>query len=136
MPEDKKIDLDATIKTQLASLTLEKGQWETEKAALLEENKGLKKQCIELATVIENELKSDLMIKVMAKGDYKQSDLEPLKVEELQKIDATLSKVKGGLVAATYKNIRVNTDTDNSRMTVGNLYGRTREQILAMKGDH
>jgi len=136
MPEPSKTDLDATIKTQLASLTLDNANLKKALAEEQEKNKLLTKQTVQLATVIENELKSDLMVKIMAKGDYKQSDLEPLTVEQLQQIDATLSKVKNASTNATYKPIRVSTDTDNSRMTVGSLYGKTREQILNLKGDY
>jgi len=130
---ETKTDLDVTIKTQLASLLLENGNLKKTAEALTEDNKRLSKQCMQLATVIENELKSDLMIKIMAKGDYKQSDLEPLTIEQLQAIDATLTKAKGAI--ATYKPIRTGNDSTESRMTVGSLYGKTREQILAMRGE-
>ena len=130
---ETKTDLDVTIKTQLASLLLENGNLKKTAEALTEDNKRLSKQCMQLATVIENELKSDLMIKIMAKGDYKQSDLEPLTIEQLQAIDATLTKAKGA--TATYKPIRTGNDSTESRMTVGSLYGKTRSEILASKGE-
>lgn len=131
----KKTSLDATVKTQLASLTLDKATLERDKNTLLEENKELRKQCVQLASVIENELKSDLIVKILTKSDYKQADLEPLKIEELQHIDETLSKVKGA--SAVYKTIRTASETANdSRLTVGCLFGKTRAQILAMQGEH
>jgi len=134
--EGKKTEsLEPTVKVQLASLTLNNASLNTEITRLTEENKELKKQCVQLASVIENELKSDLMVKVMAKGDYKQSDLEALNIDQLQQIDETLSKVKGAS-AAIYKPIRTASGEPNdSRMTVGSLYGKTRSEILAMKGD-
>jgi len=87
-----------------------------------------------LASVIETDLKADLKLKIMAKSDFKDSDLQPLKVEQLQQIDETLSRTKGG-DTASYKPIRAGNDSSAGRTTVGDLYGKTREQILAMKGD-
>jgi hypothetical protein len=131
---EKKANLDATVQTQLASLTLENATMKKELDAKLEENKELKKQCVQLASVIENELKSDLMVKIMAKGDYKQADLEALKIEELQHIDETLSKVKGA--SAIFNPIRTASEPSDSRLTVGSLYGLTRAEILAKGGEH
>ena len=131
---EKKTDLDATIKTQLASLTMDNANLKKDLEVEKDKNQALTKQCVQLAAVIEGELKSDLMVKIMTKSDYKQADLEPLNVEQLQTIDATLSKSKGA--TATYKSIRAGNDsTTDSRLTVGNLYGKTREQILAMRGE-
>lgn len=136
MTEKPKTDtaIDSTVRVQLASITLDNGRLLKENAVLLDENKNLKKQNIELASVIETDLKADLKLKIMSKSDFKEADLELLKVEQLQQIDETLMKSKGA-DSVSYKPIRAGNDSDKGRGTVGNLYGKTREQILAMQGD-
>jgi len=128
--------MDSTVKVQLASLTLDNGRLAKENLVLIEEVKNLKKQNIELASVIETDLKADLKLKIMSKGDFKDADLEPLKIEQLQQIDETLSRSKGAdSMNASYKPIRAGNDSQTGRTTVGNLYGKTREQILAEGGN-
>ena len=133
-PKGKETATDATVGVQLAALTLDNARMQKENMQLIEENKLLKKQNVELASVIENDLKADLKLKIMAKSDFKEADLEPLKVEQLQQIDETLSKSKGA-DTVSYKPIRTGGDSSLGRTTVGNLYGKTKEQILAMQGE-
>ena len=137
MSEKPKTDtaIDSTVRVQLASITLDNGRLQKENAVLAEENKALKKQNVELASVIETDLKADLKLKIMSKSDFKDADLEPLKVEQLQQIDETLMKSKGADSAVSYKSIHAGNDSDKGRTTVGNLYGKTREQILAEGGN-
>ena len=125
---------DQTVSVQLSSLTLDNARLTTENTRLMDENKALKAQNVELASVIETDLKSDLKVKIMAKSEFKEADLEPLKVEQLQQIDETLSKSKGA-ASAVYKPIRTTGDAAVGRATVGNLYGKTRAEILKMGGD-
>jgi hypothetical protein len=125
---------DSTVQVALASLTLDNGRLQKENVQLTDENKALKAQNVQLASVIENDLKADVKLKILARTDYKASDLEPLTIEQLQQIDVTLSRTKGG-DAATYKSIHAGNDSQAGRTTVGDLYGKTREQILAMQGD-
>jgi hypothetical protein len=73
-------------------------------------------------------------LKIMAKSDFKDADLEPLKVEQLQQIDETLSKSKGG-DTVSYKPIRAGTDSSVGRTTVGDLYGKSKKEILEMGGN-
>jgi hypothetical protein len=133
-PKEKETAIDSTVKVQLASLTLDNARFQKENTQLIEENKLLKKQNVELASVIENDLKADLKLKIMAKSDFKEADLEPLKVEQLQQIDETLSKSKGG-DSISYKPIRTGGDSSLGRTTVGNLYGKTRKEILDSQGE-
>jgi hypothetical protein len=127
--------LDSTVSVQLASITLDNARLVKENTGLADENKALKAQNIQLASVIENDLKADLKLKIMAKGDYKESDLEPLKVEQLQQIDETLSRGKGIDSVASYKSIHAGNDSETGRMTVGNLFNKTRKEILEMGGN-
>jgi len=130
---DKKVQMDATVKTQLASLTLDKAALSKRVAELEEENKALKRQTVQLASVIENDLKADLKLKIMAKSDYTENDLEELSAEQLQTIDETLSKAKGG--DTVYRPIRAGAASDQTRLTVGSLFGKSRAEILAMGGE-
>jgi hypothetical protein len=129
----KKIASD-TVKVQLSKLTLDNNRLLKKVEELETENKGLRKQNVELASVIENDLKADLKLKIMAMSNFKESDLEQLPVEQLQTIDETLSKSKGG--GAVYKPIRAgDASTGSGRLTVGSLYGKTRDEILASGGE-
>ena len=130
----KEPKLDATVKTQLASLTLDNAALTKRVTELEDENKALKRQTVELANVIENDLKADLVLKIMTKSDYKESDLIDLKAEQLQTIDETLSRSKG--VDSVYKPIRAGTASQSeARLTVGNLYNKSRKEILDMGGE-
>jgi len=123
-----------TVKVHLARLTLENAEQAKEIARLTNENKAFRRQNVELASVIENDLKADLKLKIMAKSDFKESDLETMSVEQLQQIDETLSRVKGG--ATTYKPIRAGAASEKrGRTTVGCLFNKKRSDILAMGGD-
>jgi len=126
--------LDSTVRVSLDRLTLDNARLTKENTELADENKALKTQNIQLASVIENDLKADLKLKIMAKSDFNQSDLEPMKVEELQKIDETLSRMKGG-DTAFYKPIRAGSDSRRGRETVGDLFGKSRKEILDMGGN-
>jgi len=129
---DKKVD--TTVKTELARLTLENAGLTKRVTEQEDEIKDLKRTNVQLAAVIENDLKADLKLKIMAKSDYKESDLTDLKVEQLQTIDETLSRSKG--LDAVYKPIRAGTaSTSEGRLTVGSLYGLTREEILKKGGE-
>lgn len=138
MTDEKKTAtaMDSTVKTQLASITMDNGRLTKDNAALLEENKNLKKQCIELASVIETDLKSDLKLKIMSKGDFKEADLESLKIEQLQQIDEVLSRSKGAdSLGASFKSVRAGNASESARMTIGDLYGKSRKEILEMGGN-
>jgi putative lipoic acid-binding regulatory protein len=125
--------VDTTVKTQLRSLTLDVARLNKENQQLTEESKGLKRQVVQLTNVIDTDLTSDLKMKILATGDYNEADLEDLKVEQLQTIHEILSKakVKGDTV---YKPIRVGAATP-ARGTIGNLFGKTRKEILEMGGE-
>jgi len=137
MTDDKKTEtaMDSTVKVQLASITLDNARLQKENTQLLDENKALKTQNVQLASVIETDLKADLKMKIMSKGDFKDADLEPLKIEQLQQIDETLSRSKGADSAVSFKSIRTGNASDAGRMTIGDLYGKSKKQILEMGGN-
>jgi hypothetical protein len=125
------------VKTQLAKYALDEAHNTKIIEVLTEENKALRKQLDEATSVIENDLKADLKLKIMAASDYDEAGLESLNVAQLQTIDETLSKSKGFDAVVTYKSIRagnVAADT-NARLTVGNLYNLKRDSIIKMGGD-
>lgn len=122
-----------TVKVQLSALTLENAEMRKNIARLNDENKALRKQNVELASIIENDLKADLKLKIRAKTDYTDADLEALNVEQLQQIEETLSRSTGKDVS--YKPIRTGVAASDAKLTVGNLFGKSRKEILEMAGD-
>lgn len=133
MTKKTKIASD-TVKAQIASLTL---RFEDAKKALdatNAENELLRKQNVELASVIENDLKAESILRIVAMSSYKQQDLDGLKIEELQQIEETLAKSKGD-VKTPYKSIRAGANDACGRLTVGSTYRKTHKEILEMGGD-
>ena len=130
MSEEKKTEIASeTVKTQLASLTIANAQKDKLITELTAERDNLKLQLGEATAVIENDLKADITVRIMAASDYQTKDLETLSVQQLQAIEETLSKSKGFDVAGTYKSIRAGSaSADVSRLTVGGSYGMTQEE--------
>ena len=126
--------LDSNVQGTLSRLTMDNAKLQKDNTQFIDEIKALKAQNVQLASVIETDLKTDLKLRIIATSDFKESDLEALKVEQLQQIAETLSKSKGA-DSVSYKSIRTGSDSNTGRTTVGDLYGKTKEQILAMKGD-
>jgi len=128
---------DPTVNARLASLTIDLERAKQELDTLTIENKALRKQNVELASVIENDLKADLKLKVRARSKYTDADLESLTVEQLQQIDQTLSLGKGIDSSSTsYKSIRAGDAADHTgRLSVGSLYGKSRKEILESQGE-
>lgn len=128
--------LNDSVKVQLSSMTLQLTELKKDYQRIENENKALKKQNVELASVIENDLKADLKVRIMARGEYKETDLEDLTVEQLQMVDETLSRSKGASATFPFKSINAGTaSTGSGRMTVGNLYGKSRKEILESGGE-
>lgn len=133
MPKKEKTGAtDKSVKVQLRDLRLELDEVKLQRDGLVKEVKELKTMNQELRSVIETDLKSGLIQRITAKSSYKRVELEPLEVEQLQAIDATLTMSKPG---GTFKNIRAGgsavTDADERR-TIPDLYGKTRKEVLAM----
>jgi len=128
---------DPTVNARLASLTIDLERAKQDVDNLTTENKALRKQNVELASVIENDLKADLKLKVRARSKYTDADLESLTVEQLQQIDETLTKGKGiDNSIATFKSIRAGDAADHTgRLSVGSLYGKSRKEILESQGE-
>jgi hypothetical protein len=125
-----------TIKTVNAKLTLENGHLQKVNTQLAEENKLLKTQLEQANGIIENDLKSDLILKIQAASEYQEADLLKLSPVQLQTIEETLSKSKTYTTeTANYKSIRAGNASADSNLTVGNLYHKTKEEIQKMGGD-
>ena len=128
---------DPTVNATLASLTIDVERLRTDNEKLTIENKVLRKQNVELASVIENDLKADLKLKVRARSKYTDADLEDLTVEQLQQIDETLTKGKGiDNSSVSFKSIRAGDTADHAgQLTVGDLFQKSRKEILESAGE-
>jgi hypothetical protein len=118
-----------TVKTQLASMSLENASQKAEIERLTQENEVLKTQNAELASVIENDLKADLTVRIQAASAYTPEELSVLNVEQLKNIEETLSKT--GAFTAKFKPIRAgNAGLDHSaRLTVGDKFYEANPQF-------
>jgi len=139
MSQETKTEIASdTYKTANAKLALDKAHAETQVASLTAENKDLRLQLEQANSIIENDLKADLVLKIQAASEYKEEDLLKLSPTQLQTIEETLSKSRNFDVASeqgVYKSIRAGNASADSKLTVGSLYGKSREQIIAMGGD-
>lgn len=138
MSEHKTEIASDTYKTANAALALENAQVKTANATLTQENEALRTQLEQANTIIENDLKAELAVRILSASEYKEEDLMNLSPSQLQTIEETLTKSKG--YASTqpnlYKSIRAgNASQKTSRLTVGNLYGKTREELMKIGGE-
>ena len=126
-----------TVNAQLASLTIDIERLKKDNEKITIENKALRKQNVELASVIENDLKADLKLKIRARSKYTDADLENLTIEQLQQIDETLMKGKGiDNSPGSFTSIRAGDTADHTgQLTVGALYGKSRKEILESAGE-
>lgn len=128
-----------TYKTANAALALENAQLKNANEIAIAEAKALHQQLEQANSIIENDLKADLTLKIMAASEYREDDLLKMTPSQLQVIEETLSKSKGFAAASSqgvYKSIRAgNASTANSNLTVGNLYGKTPKEIQDMGGE-
>lgn len=136
MSTDSKTEIASdTIKTANAKLTLDNAHLTNENTKLADENKALRTQLELSNSIIENDLKADLIMKIQAASDYPETDLLKLSPSQLQTIEETLSKSKPAIATEQYKSIRAGSASADSKLTVGNLYMKTREEIQKMGGD-
>jgi hypothetical protein len=137
MSEQKTEIASDTYKTANAKLALEKSQLENTNTALATENEALRQQLGQANSIIENDLKADLIVRIQSASEYKEDELLSMTRTQLQTIEQTLSKGKTFDVPAMgkYKSIRAGSASADSKLTVGSLYGKTRSEILKMGGD-
>jgi len=122
-----------TVEHQLDTLSSTNAMLKKANDELIAERDALKKQNAQLGSVIDNQLKADLKVAICARSAYTDTDLAPMTYDQLKQIHDTLSRIKGD--TASYKPIRTGSDAQAGRATVGNLYGKTRDEILKMGGD-
>lgn len=137
---DQKTEIASdTYKTANAALALENTHLQNANAAYKEENEALRVQLEQANSIIENDLKADLIVRIQNASEYQESDLLQMNPTQLQTIEETLSKSKNFNIngnPANYKSIRAgNAASANSRLTVGNLYGKTREELMKIGGE-
>lgn len=126
MTKNKNETASDTVRTQLASMSLQVAALTTERDRLANENVALKQTNIDLANVIETDLKSDIIQRIQAasKGKYQPNELQPLSIKELKNIEEVLVKSGAFDNAASFKSIRAGTAgfDHSNRLTVGSLY--------------
>jgi hypothetical protein len=138
MTENVKTEIASdTYKTANAALALENAQLKNINTSLTSEATALRQQLEQANSIIENDLKADLILKIQSASEYQEADLLKMNPSQLQVIEETLSKGKNFNVASTgvYKSIRAGNASVDSNLTVGNLYGKSREEIQKMGGD-
>ena len=90
------------------------------------------KQNAQLGSVIDNQHRADLKVAITTRSAYADSDLMDLTYDQLKQIADTLDRVKGN---ASYKPIRAGSDNQAGRTTVGDLFNKSRKEILEMGGN-
>jgi predicted nucleic acid-binding Zn-ribbon protein len=134
MPETKKEKKQETasdtVKTQLAKFSIENAALLSENTRLKDEKTALMQQNIDLANVIENDLKADIIVKIQgaSKGRYQRNELQSLNIEQLKNIEEVLQKTGAFESTTTFKSIRAGAAAfdHSARLTVGNLYKNPR----------
>lgn len=120
-----------TVKTQLATASLQIASLTAERDMLKQENVELKQANLDLTNVLENDLKSDLIVRIQAasQNKYTPNELQHLNVEKLKDIEEVLVKAGAFTNPATFKNINAGNAGFNhdARLTVGSLYKNPKE---------
>lgn len=129
--QDKKAETASdTVKTQLAKMSIDNAALLSENTRLKDEITAIKQVNVDLANVIETDLKADIILKIQAasKGRYQPNELQPLSVEQLKNIEEVLLKSGAFEGTATFKSIRAGAAAfdHSARLTVGSLYKNPR----------
>jgi hypothetical protein len=122
-----------TVGADLALLRQENSELRVKNDKITKDLETVKKQLDEANTVIERELRETLYTRITGKSNYTREELDPRTVEELQKLDADLSR---GLGAASQSsktgrfNKIVSAGDSVAQGTMPELYGKDRATIL------
>ena len=115
-----------TVRTQLAQLSLDNAALLKRVETYETENTALKQQNIDLAHVIETDLKSDVILKIQAAshGKYQPNELQPMSLDKLKNIEEVLFKSGAFDSPELFKSIRTGSASfdHSNRLTVGSLY--------------
>jgi hypothetical protein len=138
--EPKPIDAPQTIpivsdvvRHQMDSMATELTKLRSANAALTEENKFQKQQLAEVGAKMDSELRADIIPSIMANSKLGIAELEHKTTAELITFDQILAA--SNVVSPNYKSIRAGSASINpTRLTVGDLYGKTPKEIAAMEG--
>ena len=124
------------VQAQLDSLSYDKEKLTKEVDVLTTENVKLKRQLKQANDVLETSLAARIKMSIRGKSTYNDADLEGLTIEQLQYIDKTLDKSKP-MTDATFKSIRAGGASEQrGPTTVGDLCGKTKDEIREMGGEH
>ena len=129
--------VDPIVKAKLDSLSYEKEQAEERADKFEAENMKLKRQLKASNDMIESGMVAKTKVAIRSKSTYTDADLEGLGIVELQQIEKTLDMRKDQSQDAKYKSIRAGGASEQrGPTTVGSLFGKTRDEILEMGGEH
>lgn len=132
---EKEINPSETLDNTVKALTVERDILKTAVAALTQEVENLKRTNMKMAEIEDARLTSELTTDIKRIANYSDEDLEGMKTEQMLNVKEILLRSKGTSAEAFYKPIRAGNDsTENANLTVGNLYGKTREDLLKSGG--
>jgi hypothetical protein len=132
---EKEINPSETLDNTVKALTVERDILKTAVAALTQEVENLKRTNMKMAEIEDARLTSELTTDIKRIANYSDEDLEGMKTEQMLNVKEILLRSKGTSAEAFYKPIRAgNASTENANLTVGNLYGKTREDLLKSGG--
>jgi hypothetical protein len=128
---------NVSVGVDLALLAAENSELKAANDILNTENESLKIQLGEANMVIERDLREDLYRRIVGKSNYTRAELEPRNVEELQKLDADLTRGLGAASNAKSGTFKPVSSAKDSVIhgTVPDLFGKDRATILKELGE-
>jgi hypothetical protein len=132
---DEELNASETHENTVKALTVERDLLKAANANLTTEVEELKKINMKMAEIEDARLTTELSTDIQKIANYSDEDLEGMKTEQMLNVKEILLRSKGTSAEAFYKPIRAgNASTENANLTVGNLYGKTREDLLKSGG--
>ena len=137
MTEENNIDPLKTANNSVRALESEVKLLKQANANLTAEVEDLKKVNIKMAEIEDARLATELSTDIQKIGTFSAADLEGMKTEEMLRIKEILLRSKGVTPEGFFKPIRAGNASSNedTRLTVGSTYGKTREEILKSGGE-
>ena len=134
---DEQTNPSETHENTVKALTVERDLLKAAVANLTTEVEDLKKVNMKMAEIEDARLTTELSTDIQKIGTFSAADLEGMKTEEMLHIKEILLRSKGVTPEGFFKPIRAGNASSNedTRLTVGSTYGKTREEILKSGGE-